>query len=61
MGHAIKTATTTSFNALVGWVASRPAVAAQRRQLDSLGMSLLEDIGISDAQARREAHKPFWA
>ncbi len=61
MGHAIKTATTTSFNAFFGWVISRPAVAKQRRDLNALGFSLLDDLGISDAQARREAHKPFWA
>ncbi len=32
----------------------------QRRQLQSLDAHLLKDIGLSSADAWREAHKPFW-
>lgn len=31
-----------------------------RRQLLTLDDRLLEDIGITRAQARKEGHKPFW-
>ncbi|NYS61383.1 DUF1127 domain-containing protein [Vreelandella salicampi] len=31
-----------------------------RRQLLALDDRLLEDIGITRAQARKEGHKPFW-
>lgn len=34
--------------------------ARQRRALDGLSDHLLHDIGLSRADAYREAHKPFW-
>ncbi|TQV82340.1 DUF1127 domain-containing protein [Denitrobaculum tricleocarpae] len=34
--------------------------AVQRRQLRELDDSQLEDIGVSRAEAHREAVKPFW-
>lgn len=34
--------------------------AAQRRHLAGLDQALLRDIGISRADAHREACKPFW-
>ncbi len=34
--------------------------ASQRRQLASLEDRLLKDMGISRADAEREASKPFW-
>lgn len=49
--------TTTALN----WVVQCIRVANQRRTLAKLSWSALEDIGISDAQAMREARKPFWA
>ncbi|MCB9958909.1 MAG: DUF1127 domain-containing protein [Rhodospirillaceae bacterium] len=32
----------------------------QRRQLAELDQHLLDDIGLSAADARRESHRPFW-
>jgi len=34
--------------------------ADMRRQLGSLDQTLLQDMGISASNARREAVKPFW-
>ncbi|HYH21758.1 MAG TPA: DUF1127 domain-containing protein [Azospirillum sp.] len=34
--------------------------ARQRKALDTLDDALLRDIGITRAEARREAEKPFW-
>ena len=33
---------------------------AERQQLAALSDALLDDIGLSRAEARREAAKPFW-
>jgi uncharacterized protein YjiS (DUF1127 family) len=38
------------------WIARR----RQRRVLAALDQHLLEDVGLSREQARREAAKPFW-
>ena len=35
-------------------------VSRQRRQLAALDARTLRDMGISDAQARTEANRPFW-
>lgn len=43
------------------WVIESVRVASQRRTLAKLSWSALNDIGVSEAQAMREAHKPFWA
>ena len=34
--------------------------ASQRQALSSLGDRMLRDIGVSRAEAEREAGKPFW-
>ncbi|MGD9866100.1 MAG: DUF1127 domain-containing protein, partial [Pseudodonghicola sp.] len=31
-----------------------------RKQLSELSHHMLEDIGVTQAQARREAERPFW-
>ena len=36
------------------------ALARERHQLKSLDAHLLRDIGISQAEAVREAYRPFW-
>lgn len=36
------------------------AVARQRRQLAELGDEALRDIGVTPAEAGREAARPFW-
>ena len=36
------------------------AVARQRRRLSVLGDHLLRDIGVTPAEAAREAARPFW-
>jgi len=36
------------------------SVISQRRALASLEPQLLDDIGVSRAQATREARRPFW-
>ncbi len=36
------------------------ALQRQRRQLRQLDAHLLHDLGISRAEAEREAQKPFW-
>ena len=65
MHNAIfKTHTSTgifSATAALNWVIESARVASQRRSLAKLSLSALEDIGVSEAQAMREAHKPFWA
>lgn len=43
------------------WVAGSVRIARQRRALATLSLSALEDIGVTEAQATKEAHKPFWA
>lgn len=35
-------------------------VMEERRQLAEMSDARLEDIGITHAEARREANKPFW-
>ncbi len=47
--------------AVLNWVADRARVAQQRRALAGLPLSALNDIGLTEAQAKREAAKPFWA
>ena len=47
--------------AALNWVAGSVCIAQQRRTLAKLTLSALDDIGVSEAQAVKEAHKPFWA
>jgi len=47
--------------AALKWVADRVRVAQQRRALAGLTISALDDIGLTQDQANREAAKPFWA
>lgn len=46
--------------AILGPVIDMIRLARQRRQLAGLDADRLEDIGISEAQARTEATRPFW-
>ena len=46
--------------AVLKWVADRTRVAQQRRALAGLTISALDDIGLTQDQANREAAKPFW-
>jgi uncharacterized protein YjiS (DUF1127 family) len=50
-----------SATSALNWVVESVRIASQRRSLAKLSWSALEDIGVSEAQAMREAHKPFWA
>lgn len=34
--------------------------AVQRRELATLSVEMLEDIGITPGEATRESNKPFW-
>lgn len=68
MTNAVLTANSTFFatrkisaSAILNWVAERADVAHQRKALGKLTVSALEDIGLTEAQVQREAHKPFWA
>ena len=45
----------------LNWVADSVRIARQRRALAKLSLSALDDIGVTEAQANKEAHKPFWA
>ena len=59
-----KTQTSTrnfSATAAFNWVVESVRIASQRRSLAKLSWSALDDIGVSESQAMREAHKPFWA
>lgn len=49
-----------SATAAFNWVVKSIRIASQRRSLAKLSRSALDDIGVSEAQAMREAHKPFW-
>jgi len=49
-----------SATATLNWVVESVRIASQRRSLAKLSWSALDDIGVSEAQAMREAHKPFW-
>jgi len=42
------------------WLALALQVRAQRRELLGLSDAMLKDIGISRADAQREANRPFW-
>ncbi len=42
------------------WIVGRMELQRQRRTLAALTSGELEDIGLTPAQARREASKPFW-
>ena len=42
------------------WIAGRLELQRQRRDLAALTPGELKDIGLTPAQARREASKPFW-
>jgi uncharacterized protein YjiS (DUF1127 family) len=46
---------------VLNWVAECARASKQRRVLASLSLGALDDIGVTEAQAVREAHKPFWA
>lgn len=64
MHHTSTTAHTTrniSVMGAFGWVVESINVASQRRTLARLSWSALDDIGVNEVQAMREAHKPFWA
>lgn len=50
-----------SATAALTWVVESVRIASQRRSLANLSLSALDDIGLSEAQAMREAGKPFWA
>lgn len=50
-----------STTAALNWVADSVRIARQRRALAKLSLSALDDIGVTEAQANKEAHKPFWA
>lgn len=50
-----------SATAALNWVAGSMRIARQRRALAKLSLSALDDIGVTEAQANKEAHKPFWA
>ena len=52
---------TISANSALNWMVESVRVANQRRALAKLSLSALEDIGVSEVEAMREAHKPFWA
>ncbi|OUS07099.1 hypothetical protein A9Q96_07255 [Rhodobacterales bacterium 52_120_T64] len=52
---------TISATAAFNWVVESVRIASQRRSLAKLSWSALDDIGVTEAQAMREAHKPFWA
>ena len=43
------------------WIVECTRVAGQRRALANLSDAALDDIGLTEAQAMREAAKPFWA
>ena len=61
---SFKTHTSTriiSATSALNWVADSLRVARQRRALSKLSLSALDDIGATEAQANKEAHKPFWA
>lgn len=47
-------------SALAQWVKQASAVHRQRRALTGLTDHQLEDIGLTRAQALREAARPFW-
>lgn len=55
------TTTPVTFNAVSKWVSTHVKMAAQRRALRNMSLSLLSDIGVSEAQANTESHKHFWA
>lgn len=44
----------------IRWLRECLERAAQRRELAALDDRLLRDIGVTRAQARAEASKPFW-
>ena len=48
------------FGQLFKLVAEMRAVARQRRDLAALDLTRLEDLGLSESDARREATRPFW-
>jgi len=50
-----------SVTSALNWVIESVRVASQRRSLANLSWSALDDIGVCEAQAMREARKPFWA
>ena len=56
LGLKIKAWAATAATLLLGW----RELARQRRALLSLDDRTLKDIGISRAEAEREARQPFW-
>lgn len=42
------------------WLSSRIALYRQRRHLDALEDHLLDDIGLTRAEASQEAARPVW-
>lgn len=45
---------------LVGWLRHAVTLRHHRRSLGLLDRHLLRDIGLTEAEARREAERPFW-
>ena len=41
-------------------LASLRGLGRQRTRLSQLEAHMLEDIGVSEAEARKEARRPFW-
>ena len=54
--YGVAEALTRCFDLIISWQDR----AKQRRQLMEFDDALLKDIGISRADAEREANKPFW-
>lgn len=49
-----------SLAGLIAFLAKARSVARERRQLRALDQTALMDLGISPAEARQEADRPFW-
>ena len=49
-----------AFYRVVDRVQQWQAMAKERRQLLALDQRMLKDIGVSQADAMREANRPFW-
>ncbi|MEL6792954.1 MAG: hypothetical protein AAFU55_04485 [Pseudomonadota bacterium] len=64
ISHAPVVGRLPSPSALIAAAANRffvwSAVMRERRALREMGLSRLEDLGLTDTDVKRETRKPFW-
>lgn len=59
--NAMKSGHRSTLSNLFGWLGDHAARRRSRQSLLDLDDAMLRDIGVTRAQAQREANRPFWS